>query len=130
MLFTNLAHATGEVANTVPATNVMGSFFIPMILIFGIFYFMLIRPQLKKQKEISALLNSLQKGDQVVAAGGLIGEIEKIDGDVVHIKVSKEDSIKVIKESITDRYKAGVVHKEAVKAKETVKPASLKGKKK
>ena len=60
--------------------------FIPLILIFGIMYFLLIRPQQKKLKEHQAMLNALRRGDQVITQGGIMGKITNVDveeGDVV-----------------------------------------------
>ncbi len=55
--------------------------FAPLILIFGVFYFLLIRPQQKKQKELQELIQNLKKGDKVVTSGGLIGVIADIKND-------------------------------------------------
>ena len=55
--------------------------FIPLILIFVIFYFFLIRPQQKKVKEHKQMVSALKRGDEVITAGGLVGRIEKIIGD-------------------------------------------------
>ena len=52
-----------------------------MLLIFGIFYFMLIRPQVRKQKEMQAMLQKLGKGDEVITRGGLIGKITGVSDD-------------------------------------------------
>ena len=52
--------------------------FIPLILIFGIMYFLMIRPQQKKMKEHRAMVEALRKGDQIVTAGGLIGKVSKV----------------------------------------------------
>lgn len=55
---------------------------LPMVAIFAIFYFFLIRPQLKRQREISKMVSELKKGDKVVAAGGIFATIAKIEGDI------------------------------------------------
>jgi len=60
----------------------------PFILMFAIFYFLLIRPQQKKQKQRGAMLNALKKGDKVVTVGGLHGTIAEITDDTVVIKVN------------------------------------------
>ncbi|TVY04080.1 preprotein translocase subunit YajC [Cohnella terricola] len=60
----------------------------PFILMFAIFYFLLIRPQQKKQKQRGAMLNALKKGDKVVTVGGLHGTISEITDDTVVIKVN------------------------------------------
>lgn len=60
----------------------------PFVLMFAIFYFLLIRPQQKKSRERSAMLNSLKKGDKVTTIGGLHGTIEQISDDTVVLKVN------------------------------------------
>lgn len=67
---------------------------IPLVIMFGIFYFLLIRPQQKKAKEHKALLEALKKGDQVVTAGGMHGKITSVDDSVVTIEVANNVNIK------------------------------------
>ena len=62
--------------------------FLPLILLFAIFYFLIIRPQQKQQKEHKAMLASLAKGDKIVTSGGLIAEIVKTEEDFIKIKLS------------------------------------------
>jgi preprotein translocase subunit YajC len=62
--------------------------FLPMVAIFVVFYFLLIRPQQKKQKEARAMLESLEKGNEVVTAGGVLGRIVKIDEQYVTVEVA------------------------------------------
>ena len=68
--------------------------FIPLILIFGIMYFLLIRPQQKKAKEHQAMVAGLRRGDQVVTQGGLIGKVVKVKEDN-EIEVEVADGVKV-----------------------------------
>ena len=68
--------------------------FIPLILIFAIMYFLLIRPQQKKMKDHQAMVNNLRRGDQVVTACGLIGKVSKVK-DVNEIEVELADGVKV-----------------------------------
>ena len=68
--------------------------FIPLILIFVIFYFFLIRPQQKKAKEHKQMVESLKRGDKVITSGGIIGTVERIiDNDKVEVLIS--DNVKV-----------------------------------
>lgn len=69
--------------------------FLPMIVIFVLFYFMLIRPQQKRAKETKAMLQALQKGDEVVTSGGVIGKIAKIDENYVALEVADNIQIHV-----------------------------------
>jgi preprotein translocase subunit YajC len=71
--------------------------FIPLIFMFAIFYFLLIRPQQKKAKEHKALVESLQKGDQIVTAGGIHGKVTAIDDGVVVIEIATGVNIRINK---------------------------------
>ncbi len=70
---------------------------VPLVLMFGIFYFLLIRPQQKRAKEHRALLDALKKGDQVVTAGGIHGKVSALDESVVTLEVATGVNIKVDK---------------------------------
>lgn len=76
---------------------------VPFALIFMVFYFMIIRPQQKKQKELTDWLKSLKKGDEVVTSGGLIGKITGLDEKVVTLEVQEKVRLKVLRSSITDK---------------------------
>ena len=72
--------------------------FIPLILIFVIFYFFLIRPQQKKVKEHKLMVESLKRGDKVVTAGGIVGTVERvIDNDKVEVSISDDVKVEIIK---------------------------------
>lgn len=74
----------------------------PMLLIFVVFYFMLIRPQQKKFKEHTALLAGLKKGDEVVTSGGIIGKIVQAEKDgVTTVEIASGVIVKVTKQSIS-----------------------------
>ena len=76
--------------------------FIPLILIFVIFYFLLIRPQQKRIKEHKAMVEALTRGDNVVTAGGIVGKVSRIiDGDKAEIQISDNVTIQVIKSTIS-----------------------------
>ena len=76
--------------------------FIPLILIFVIFYFLLIRPQQKRIKEHKAMVEALARGDDVVTAGGIVGKVARIvDGDKAEIQISENVSVQVIKSTIS-----------------------------
>ena len=76
------------------------SFWIMMILIFVVFYFFMIRPQTKKQKELQAQRDSMKKGDKVVTAGGIYGEIKEVQETTFIITIAKDVTIKVSKDSV------------------------------
>ncbi len=72
--------------------------FIPLILIFVIFYFFLIRPQQKKVKEHKLMVENLKRGDKVVTSGGIVGTIERvIDNDKVEVLISENVKVEIIK---------------------------------
>jgi len=74
--------------------------FIPIILMFAIFYFLLIRPQQKKAKEHRALLSAIKKGDKVVSNGGLHGVVTGITDDIVTMEIAPKVRVKVSRGSI------------------------------
>ena len=76
------------------------SFWIMMILIFVVFYFFMIRPQTKKQKELQKQREAMKKGDKVVTAGGIYGEIKEVQDNAFIITIAKDVTIKVSKESV------------------------------
>jgi preprotein translocase subunit YajC len=69
--------------------------FIPLILIFVIFYFLLIRPQSKRAKEHKQMLENLKKGDKVMTNGGIYGVIEDLDAKTVTLKVGIKDDVRI-----------------------------------
>ena len=77
----------------------------PLVLIFGIFYFLLIRPQQRKFKEHQSVLTNLKKGDVIVSGGGKIGKIIKITDDVVTIELAPGVEVKVLKSTIAGLHK-------------------------
>ena len=83
-----------------------GSFMLsiaPLVLIFAVFYFLLIRPQQKKMKDHKAMVEALTKGDKVVTAGGLIGKISKIESDrIALVEISENTQVQVVRSTITE----------------------------
>ena len=72
--------------------------FIPLILIFVIFYFFLIRPQQKKVKEHKAMVESLKRGDKVVTSGGIVGTVERvIDNEKVEVLISENVKVEIVR---------------------------------
>ncbi|MDP3198002.1 preprotein translocase subunit YajC [Tabrizicola sp.] len=76
--------------------------FLPIILIFVIFYFLLIRPQQKKMKEHRAMVEALRRGDQVVTSGGIVAKVSKVQDDgMVEVEIADGVKVKVLKHTIT-----------------------------
>ena len=72
--------------------------FIPLILIFVIFYFFLIRPQQKKVKEHKAMVENLKRGDKVVTSGGIVGTVERIiDNEKVEVEIADNVKVEVVR---------------------------------
>ena len=72
--------------------------FIPLILIFVIFYFFLIRPQQKKVKDHKIMIGNLKRGDKVITSGGIIGTVERVmENDKAEIKISDSVNVEIIK---------------------------------
>ncbi len=75
--------------------------FIPLILIFVIFYFFLIRPQQKKIKEHKLMVSDLKRGDEVITSGGIVGKVERVhDDDKVDVLISENVNVQVVKSTI------------------------------
>ena len=74
--------------------------FLPLIIIFGIFYFILIRPQQQKQKKHKLMLDSMQKGDKVITIGGIYGIIRDIKGETLTLEVAKDVVINTTRNAI------------------------------
>ena len=76
--------------------------FIPLILIFLIFYFLLIRPQQKKQKEHKILLDSIKRGDEILSSGGILGKVIKVDNDKLTVEIAKGVNVTVLRSTVAD----------------------------
>ena len=77
--------------------------FIPIILIFVIMYFLLIRPQQKKIKDHKNMVDNLRRGDQVLTQGGIIGKITKVkEGEEIEVELAKDVKVSVIRSTIVN----------------------------
>ena len=93
----NFAYA--QAANQQPS---MLASFVPLILIFLIFYFLLIRPQQKRQKEHKILLESIKRNDEIMTSGGILGRVLKIDGDKLSVEIAKGVNVTVMRSTVAD----------------------------
>ena len=83
--------------------------FIPLILIFVIFYFFLIRPQQKRVKDHKAMVESLKRGDEVITAGGIIGVVDRVmEDDRIEVTLTDNVKVQIIKSTITSLLKKEV----------------------
>lgn len=80
--------------------------FLPLIFLFAIFYFLIIRPQQKQQKEHAAMLEALTKGDKIVTAGGLLVEVVKVEEDFIKIKLNDTSIVKLDKAFVNKKVEA------------------------
>jgi preprotein translocase subunit YajC len=89
-------------AQTAAAAGPMDSVmqFLPIILMFAVLYFLMVRPQMKKAKEHKALIDALGKGDEIVTQGGIAGRITKVGDDFISVEVAEKVEIQIQKPAI------------------------------
>ena len=93
--------AFAQTAAAAPASatdSLMGM--LPLVLMFVVLYFIMIRPQMKRQKEHKAMVSALAKGDEVVTAGGLLGKVTKLNESFVHLEVAGGVEIQVQRSAV------------------------------
>jgi preprotein translocase subunit YajC len=86
--------------------SVIGSF-LPLILLFAIFYFLIIRPQQRQQKAHKEMLEGLQKGDDIITTGGLIAVIVKTEEDFIKIKLNDDTVVKLDRAYVAKKVESG-----------------------
>ena len=94
----SLAHAQTAAASTDPTGGLMQM--LPMILMFVVLWFLMIRPQMKKAKEHKTLLAALAKGDEVVTQGGIVGKVIKVGDNYITVEIAEGTEVVVQKPSI------------------------------
>lgn len=94
--------AFAQAAGAPAAGGLLNSMLVPMILVFGIMWFFMIRPQQKKAKEDEAMRNALRRGDQVITQGGVIGKVTKVkEGESdVEVEIAKDVKVRIMRASI------------------------------
>ena len=80
---------------------------VPMAIIFGIFYFLVIAPANRQRKKTELMLSALKKGDRVITSGGIHGVVQGVESDVVFLKIADNVKIKVTRSSIASLDKSG-----------------------
>jgi preprotein translocase subunit YajC len=96
-----ISSAFAQTAAAAPASatdSLMGM--LPLVLMFVVLYFIMIRPQMKRQKEHKAMVSALAKGDEVVTAGGLLGKVTKLNESFVHLEVAGGVEIQVQRSAV------------------------------
>ena len=95
--------AYAQAAGATPGAGAAFAQIVPLILIFGIMYFLLIRPQQRKVKELRAMVDAVRRGDQVVTAGGIIGKVSKVnDTNEVEVEIASGVKVRVVKSTLTN----------------------------
>ncbi|MQR01371.1 preprotein translocase subunit YajC [Glaciimonas soli] len=109
---------TTAYAQTAPAATPAGGLaglggnltsFLPIILMFVVLYFLMIRPQMKRQKEQKAMMDALAKGDEVISAGGILGKITKVSDGYITLEVSAGVEITVQKSAVSTLLPKGTI---------------------
>ncbi len=75
--------------------------FLPLIILFAVFYFLLIRPQLKQAKQHKQLVSDLAKGDEIATNGGLLGKIKEVGDNFIVLEISKDTEVKIQKQAVS-----------------------------
>lgn len=94
-----ISNAYAQAAGAAPETSFAS--FLPIILMFVVLYFVMIRPQMKRQKEQKTMLDALAKGDEVITAGGIVGKVTKVSDAFVHLEISQGVEMQVQKNAVT-----------------------------
>ncbi len=83
--------------------------FLPILIIFALFYFMLIRPQMKQAKQQKAMIDSLKAGDEVATTGGVIGKITKVGDSFISIEIATNTTVNVQKHAVQTLLPPGTI---------------------
>ena len=99
MFFISEAYAQAAPAAAGGAESTLFSM-LPLLLMFVVLYFIMIRPQMKRQKEHKAMIDALAKGDEVVVAGGVIGRVAKLGESILHVEVASGVEVQVQRSAV------------------------------
>lgn len=94
-MFLTLAQQAGQ-----QGAGSMLTMFLPMILVFVVFYFLLIRPQQKQQKKLQAMIAAVQRGDQVVTRSGIHGKVSSVDDGTIQVEIANNVNVKMNKDQV------------------------------
>jgi preprotein translocase subunit YajC len=102
------------IAQTAPAPQAAGGVdvltgMLPIVLMFVVLYFLMIRPQMKRQKELKAMVDALAKGDEVVTIGGLLGKVTKVGDNYLNLEVSNGVEIQVERNAVAKTLLKGTI---------------------
>jgi len=102
-----ISNAYAQAAAAGPESSLTS--FLPIIIMFAVLYFLMIRPQMKRQKEQKALIEAIAKGDEVIAAGGVLGKVTKVTDAYVTLEVASGTEIIVQKGSVATLLPKGTI---------------------
>ena len=74
----------------------------PLLLVFVVFYFLMIRPQQRRMKTLQASIEAVKKGDQVTTAGGIVGKVTRVEDQLVEVEIAPNVRVRVVKATLTD----------------------------
>ena len=94
--YAQAAGAAGQASSAGAIASIL-----PLVLIFVAFYFLMIRPQQKRMKELQNAINAVKKGDQVVTGGGLVGKVTKVEDQQVEIELAPNVKVRAVKATLT-----------------------------
>ena len=119
-----ISPAYAQAAGTPGANDFIGMI-LPLVMIMGVFYFLLIRPQQKKMKEQQDMISKINRGDTVVTSGGFIGKVSKVvDANELQVEIGENVKVRVLRTGIVDvRAKGEPIKDDASAIAEEVKPA-------
>ena len=103
-----IADAGGAAAGAAQAPDPLASLILPIGLVI-LFYFFLIRPQSKRQKEHRQMINDLQKGEEVITSGGILGKVVSINDDFITLEIAKDTSLKIQKNAVQSIMPKGTI---------------------
>ncbi len=106
-MFISNAYAQSSPLDALGAGNLTS--FLPIILMFAVMYFLMIRPQMKRQKEQKAMMEALAKGDEIVTAGGILGRVIKVTDGYVTLEISNGTEVVLQKVAVTTLLPKGTI---------------------
>jgi preprotein translocase subunit YajC len=107
-MFISIAHAQPAPAAASGGGDMFSSL-LPIILMFVVLYFLMIRPQMKRQKELKAMIDALAKGDEVVTIGGILGKIVKVSDTVLTLEIASGVEVQVERSAVSKPLPKGSV---------------------
>ena len=106
-----ISNAFAQTAPAAAAGGAQSTLFslLPLVLMFVVLYFIMIRPQMKRQKEHKAMIEALAKGDEVVIAGGMLGRVSRLGDSIIHVEVANGVEVQVQRPSVLQVLPKGTI---------------------